>query len=94
MPPKLPEINGIRVKENHLHIKQNKEYGHEEIFDRHWLPCIPAVCDAAFKVRKLIGGFSFWPEEMRQCHHTPDKDHCKKQLYTDGKIIDRAVYIG
>ena len=46
---KIPEIDRIRVKKDHFHIKKHKKDRGQEIFDRHGLPGIPMGFDPAGK---------------------------------------------
>src|SRR5688572_22170001 len=58
IPTQFPEIDRIRVKENHLNIKQHEQDGCQEVFDGHRLSRIAMAFNAARKSFQLVGRFA------------------------------------
>ena len=46
----FPEVDGVGVKENHLHIEQYEQNGCHQIFNGHGVAGVALRCDTAFEV--------------------------------------------
>jgi hypothetical protein len=54
IPSQSPEIDRVGIKENHLHVKQNKQNGNQKILDGHGLTGIPELLNTTFKYLELV----------------------------------------
>ena len=90
-PTQTFEIHRVGVEKDHLHVKQHKENGNQEILDSHWLAGFPMGFDPGSEGSQLVGGLPLWTQQMGDDHQRTDHAYGKKELQAYGQVAFCAV---